>query len=365
MLRFQKGFFILVIFVLSGQAVAQSKQVIGYYQSWNWQESPQQLDPQNIPYNKLTIINYSFFYPLESGEIVGMDPIADRFLLKGETDSNSGEMVSGGSIIELAKRQGSKVVLSIGGWDNSNNFPQVAADSLKRTTFAHWCVKHIQEYGFDGIDIDWEFPGYKRHKGTPQDRENFTILLQTVRDSLQALAKKSAKSYLLTTSLPAAASHLVDLEVPKISAIVDYINIMTWDLFGSGGPVSNHNSALYSPAHGDSGRCLDGAFKLYHKTHNVPAEKINLGAAFYGHSFTQCSDIYKEHQGRDKELFPEKDGIQYRQIPEKMNLFERFWDPRAQAPYLVSKSQKMLISLDDEESVALKSDYIIKNNAAG
>ena len=220
--RFQFWFLAFVIILISGQLCAQNKVVIGCYQSWKLQHFPELLNPQNIPYDKLTVINYSFFYPLESGEIVGMDPAADRYLLKGETDSLSTNIAPGESIIELAKRHGTKVILSIGGWETSNNFPQVSADPTKRANFAHWCIKHIQQYGFDGIDIDWEFPGYKKHKGTDQDRENFTILLQTVRDSLQTLEEKSGKSLMLTVSLPAAAVHLLDIEVEKITPIVDY-----------------------------------------------------------------------------------------------------------------------------------------------
>lgn len=355
----------LLIMIVSGHVMGQKKTVIGYYQSWQWRKAPALLSPRNIPYDKLTVINYSFFYPLESGEIVGMDPAADRYLLQGERDTSLPDIDPAGSIIELAKRQGARVVLSIGGWENSSNFPQVAADPQKRAHFAHSCVQHIRHYGFDGIDVDWEFPGYVRHKGTPQDRQNFTLLLQTVRDSLQALGGKTGAQYLLSISLPAAASHLVDLEVQKISAISDYINIMTWDLFSPGGKISNHNSALNGPAQGDSARCLDGAFKLYHDAHGVPAEKINLGAAFYGYAYKQCSKIYGEHQGADTSLFKGEDGIPYAQIAEKMNLFERFWDPKAQAPYLVSDSLNMLISLDDEESVALKADYIMQNKAGG
>jgi GH18 family chitinase/predicted TIM-barrel fold metal-dependent hydrolase len=343
----------------------EKKEIIGCYQSWKWQKFPKLLNPQNIPYDKLTMIYYSFFYPLESGKIVGMDPVADRYLLKGETDSLSKNIDPVGSIVELAKPHGTKVILSIGGWTTSNNFPAVSADPQKRANFAHWCVKHIGEYGFDGIDIDWEFPGYKRHKGTPQDRKNFTLLLQTVRDSLQTYGDKCGKSFLLTASLPAAASHLPDIEVQKVSSIVDYINIMTYDLFGSWGKISNHNSALYGPAQGDSARCLDGAFRLYHEDHNVPAEKINLCAAFFGYSYTNCTEIYGEHQGADTSLFQTGEDILYSNIVDKMDLFERYWDPKAQAPYLVSKSHNMLISLDDEESVALKADYVINNKAAG
>lgn len=356
---------VMVLILMSCEMSVEKKQVIGCYRSWNFQKSPERLSPQNIPYDKLTMVYYSFFYPLETGEIVGMDPAADRYLLEGKTDLLSVKIEPGNSIIRLAKEHGTKVILSIGGWTTSDNFPQVSADAQKRAYFAHWCIKHIQRYGFDGIDIDWEFPGYKSHKGTPQDRENFTILLQTVRDSLQVLGDKSGKKYVLTASLPAAASHLPDIEVQKVSEIVDYINIMTYDLHGSWGKISNHNSALYGPAQGDSGRCLDGAFKLYHEAHNVPAEKITLCAAFFGYSYRNCSEMYGTHDGADTALFAAGEDIYYSKIAEKMDLFDRFWDEKAQAPYLISKKSSTLISLDDEESVALKAGYVIEKNAGG
>ena len=125
-----KWLFILLILSISCQESIKQKEVIGYYQSWNWQNSKNALDPNNIPYDKLTIINYSFFYPLQSGEIIGMDPVADRYLLKAETESKSSDKEAHKSIIELAKNHGTKVVLSIGGWDTSNNFPVVSAFDL-------------------------------------------------------------------------------------------------------------------------------------------------------------------------------------------------------------------------------------------
>ena len=365
MKRCQNQVLILLLLMMFGPLLAQEKETVGFYQSWMWKQYPVMMNPAAIPYGKLTAINYAFFYPLESGEILGMDPAADRYLLQGEADDMPAGAEPAASIIELARAHGTRVLLSIGGWETSGNFPQVAADPQKRARFAHGCIRHIRNYGFDGIDIDWEFPGYVRHNGTPQDRFNFTYLLQTVRDSLAAYGKTTGRQYLLSASLPAAAGHLPDIDVQKITPILDYLNIMTYDLFGPWGKISNHHTALYGPAQGDSARCLDGAFKLYHDIHGVPAEKINLCAAFSGHVYTNCTEIYGEHQGGDNDLFPAGDGVLYAHIMEKADWFERQWDPVAQAPYLVSASRKILISLDDEASVALKADYIIRNKAHG
>lgn len=363
--RFQKFILLLISLGLLLPLCGQQKEVIGYYASWNWQKDREQFNPQAIPYDKLTAVAYAFFYPLESGEIVGVDPVADRYLLGGEADSLVGNTKPGETLVELAHRSGAKVILSIGGWEHSGNFPQVSADPLKRATFAHGCVEHIKKYGFDGIDIDWEFPGYVQHNGTPQDKQNFTLLLQTVKDSLRALGKRTGNSYQLSAALPAAASHLEDIELQKITNILDYLNIMTYDLFGPWSKISNHNSALFAPQQGDSARCLDGAFKLYHQANGVPAGKINLGAAFYGHTYANCTEIYSGHQGADTAFFQEGEAIDYSQIAEHFGEFERHWDEKAQAPYLVSAAHKILVSFDDEESLARKADYVIRNNARG
>ncbi|MFZ0389798.1 MAG: glycosyl hydrolase family 18 protein, partial [Calditrichia bacterium] len=353
---------LLLMTLLLSSLPAQEKNIIGYFQSWDWQNNPEKMQPQNIPFEKLTAVTYAFFYPLEDGKIVGMDSVADRFLLEGKSGLAEQNRPS---LIGLAHKNGTKVILSIGGWDHSDNFPQVSADPQKRRNFARWCLNHIRHYGFDGIDVDWEFPGYKSHNGTPDDKYNFTLLLQTVRDSLQQLSTKTGRDYLLSASLPAAAGHLPDIQVQKISQILDYLNIMTYDLFGPWGSISNHNSALYGPAKGDSARCVDGAFRLYHQQHHIPAEKINLGMAFYGHSYAGCSEMYSPHQGADTTLFSKNGSPGYAQIAKYFPLFDRRWDQKAQTSYLVSDSLDILVSFDDVESIKMKADYILQKDAAG
>ena len=99
----QKVSILFIIVIMSCQSPVEKKEIIGCYLSWKREQNQELLNPQNIPYDKLTMINYSFFYPLKSGEIVGMDPNADHNLLKGSQNNKS--------IIELAKQYGTKVIL--------------------------------------------------------------------------------------------------------------------------------------------------------------------------------------------------------------------------------------------------------------
>ena len=344
---------------------SQSKEIIGYYFCRKWKERNGLVIPRTIPYKKFTIINYAFFKPLPSGKIVGIDAEADSFLLKGEVDSLSGKIIPGTSIIDFAHRNKVRVMLSIGGWEDSGNFSQVASDSVRRSTFAKSCVSYIKKYGFDGIDIDWEFPCYVPHNGTPQDKQDFTFLLQSLRAALDALEENAGKHYLLSAALPNAPVHITNIEVKKVAKILDFLNVMTYDYHGAWDPVSGHNAPLYASVQGDSILTVDGSFKLYHQTYNVPASKINLGVPFYGRAYSDCIGLNASHKGPAVDLFSGEGVGTYYEILKVMKLFKRHWDDKAKVPYLISKSKKIFVSYDDKESIGYKADYVLKNHIRG
>ncbi|HAL56378.1 MAG TPA: hypothetical protein DCP63_07880 [Bacteroidetes bacterium] len=357
---------LIIILLIALPATGQRKEIIGYYPSWKWANRNHLVTPKTIPYAKLTMINYAFFYPSPDGGITGIDTLeeVEQSILLGERDSTTGLRLRETSLIHRAHAHGVKVMLSIGGWTGSSEFPAVAADPAKRAAFGHACARQIVDYGFDGIDIDWEFPGYAQHKGTPNDKATFTLLLQAIRDSLDALGKQTRRRYLLTAALPAGRRHAANIEVEKVTALLDYLNLMTYDFFSSWGPMSNHNAPLYAPAKGDSLFNVDGAFRLYHVKYGVPAGKINLGAPFYGYTFKNCSALHAPHSGSDAEHFP-GDGFFYHDIVTRLPEFTRFWDEKAKVPYLVHNTWKTLVSYDDEESIGLKAQYVLDKNAAG
>jgi chitinase len=355
---------VLALLVVAGSTMAQRKEIIGYYPSWKWNSRGSIMTPARIPFGKLTMINYAFFYPLPDGRIVGRDTIGDDIFLRGEPDEGGGKHKTGTALVELAHQSGVKVLLSIGGWEDSSNFPEVAASETKRQQFAHSCVDRIREYDFDGIDIDWEYPGYAEHKGTPDDKGNLTRLLQITRDSLMSHGNQIGKKLFLTAALPAGASNLSGFDMEKVSDLLDMINVMTYDLSGTWDPVSGHNAPLFSPNESDSSRNIDAAFRLFTVTHNVPASKVNIGVPFYGHTFANCTAPYAPHSGSDTVHFSTH-GCFYYDIVPVMDKFTRHWDDRAKVPYLVSQEWKTFISYDDEESVGHKAQYVLDQNAGG
>jgi chitinase len=365
MQKLYRWFNLLLIAFIAIPAMSQKKEIIGYYPSWKWRTTPNHvMTPVLIPYQKLTTIVYSFFKPLTDGTVTGRDSIGDELILKGERDNQTGTYKPGTALVELAHRHGIKVMVSVGGWDDSSNFPEIAASELARKQFAHSCVEQLRHFGFDGIDIDWEYPCFSEHQGTPADKQDYTKLLQATRDSLNVYGKETGNHYLLTAALPAVETVTKNYEMEKIAVLLDMLNVMTYDLNGEWDSLSGHNAPLYAPTSTDTVRNLDAAFKLYTKKYKIPASKINLGVPFYGHTYKNCTALYAAHKGVDTTHFSSQ-GCFYADLVQSKETFIRKWDERAKVPYLINPSWNELISYDDEESVRCKAQYVNENNACG
>jgi chitinase len=122
--------------------------------------------PQQIPATKLTHLLYSFADNSADGTLTFSDPYADTDIhFPGDSWSDSGKNVYGAvKQLGLLKQQNRnlKVMLSVGGWTYTNekkHLDPVGASAAARKKFAASCVDFIKNYGFDGIDVDWEYPG--------------------------------------------------------------------------------------------------------------------------------------------------------------------------------------------------------------
>ncbi|MBK7762582.1 MAG: fibronectin type III domain-containing protein [Bacteroidetes bacterium] len=366
---------ILVYFLAMGLAASATAQscldIIGYYPNWQWYDRAQLVKPSTIQYSKYSIINYAFFKPESNGSISSTDTWADENLLLGQINwsTTSVSYYPNTSIIDKAHLVGTKVLPSIGGWTLSEHFPSIASSITKRTLFAHSCCDLIRTYNFDGIDIDWEYPGYTPHNGTLADKANYTLFLQQIRDSLNQLGIVNSKTYLLTTCVGASQSNMLNIEWNNVKNIVDIINLMSYDFFGSWDANANHNSPLFKPLQGDPTFNLDSAVSYLLNYYQVPANKLAAGVAFYGRSAktSGAPSLFAPITGADNITFNEDDGTpMYYNILKKQNLFTNHWDTNAQVPYLTGNGAlHTFVSYDDPQSIALKAQYIKNQNLRG
>lgn len=304
---------------------------------------------------------------MPDGSITSTDIWADENLLLGpmvwwpdpHNDSTR-------SLPYLARQAGVKVLPAIGGWNDSSHFPGIAADSLKRQTFVTACINLIDTYNFDGIDLDWEYPGYAPHGGTPADKENFTLLLQDLRQAMDEHSLQTGNDYLLTSCFGVTISHMQHIDWENILPLIDKVNLMTYDFHGSWDPESNHHTPLYAAAVGDPDWCLHGAFTLINQTYGVPPEKINLGVAFYGKALANCTQLYGPHTGYDGSTFWQDEGQPlYYNIMLKMDMFTRYWDDQVKCPYLLGNTINTFVTYDDPVSIGYKAQYVMDNDIGG
>ena len=363
---------IVLFFIMTDIKAQPPREIIGYYPAWQWYDRGGLVNPQTIPYSKYSIINYSFFKPNFDGTISGLDAWADENLLQGkinyQTEPNT--HYPNTSLVDLAHQAGVKVLISIGGWTESYLFSRIAADPRKRKKFASECRRLVEKYHLDGIDIDWEYPGVADRDGKPADKQNFTFLLRGIRDSLNRLSTQTPKKYLLTGAFSASKKHMAHIEWGKINPLLDAINLMTYDFYGSWDSQAGHNSPLFATAYDDSEANIDGAVKALTTIYGVSASKINIGAAFYGRSLKtkETPEVLTALTGKvDTITFHTDEGSPlYYNILKQKDHFTEHWDEYAQVPYLTGKDDlKTFVSYDDARSIANKAHYVTAKKLRG
>lgn len=223
---------------------SNDKIVTAYYASWQYYDRNGLAKPENLDFSKIDRINFAFFQTDVNGMLWGTDAGIDPIVLFGPKNYNPGPgdqeycswdgpgqkncayHFSDDGIISRVHASGGTIYPSIGGWTLSNTFPAMAASPTARTMFANQCKQLVLDYDFDGIDIDWEYPGYADHGGTPDDKDNFTLLLQIVRAELDTLYPLTGKRYGLTAALPCGPSNIDNIDVEMVSAILDEVRTL-------------------------------------------------------------------------------------------------------------------------------------------
>lgn len=260
-----------------------------------------------------------------------------------------------------------KIVLSIGGW-GADGFSQMAGSSTRRKTFIDSVMAFVDKYQLDGVDIDWEYPvtgGDIVH--SDNDKNNFTKLLKDFREALDQRTASDGSKMLLTIAAAADYGYWQDsINVKQAIQYLDYVNLMTYDYNGAWSDTTGHHTNYSAPTSewGWPGSSMVTSVK-YALEAGVPAEKIIVGAAAYGKEFKGVTS--KANNGLGQSYTGGCRDIDLSEIMDLVNNpnsgFKRYWDSKAQAPYLFDGST--FICYDDAESVKLKAEYVVKNNLAG
>lgn len=364
--------------------------VVGYYTAWG--AASKGYTPACIPAEKLTHINYAFaaISPNSHRCILGDEQADIQRVFSAEESVDGkpdkpGPEADGlrGNFNQLRKLKEKhphlKVLISIGGWTGSDEFTDLAQTSDARREFARSCIElYFRKYPglFDGIDIDWEFPvsGGLR-EGRPQDRQNFTLLLEEFRRQVDQQGQADSKGYLLTAATSARPQEYANLDLEKVVEYLDWINLMAYDFHISSEVKTNFNAPLFpypnDPSAGpdiwEHYNC-DAAVKGYLKT-GVPPDKLVLGVPFYGRGW---QGVPAANQGLFQPVKGPAQGaggagmFDYAEIvKDHLPFSQRYWHPDAQVPWLYQPDRGVFISYDDTYSLRLKAEYVKEHSLGG
>lgn len=325
---------IAVVFAGSfSNSQAQNKAVVGYYYFWDKSAFPY----TEIEFNKVTCISHAFIVPNSDGTL-SPEPGATM------SDYLYPQMIT------AAHSANVKVVVTVGGYGDGKGygFSSIAAGATARANFAGNLKDFCLQYDYDGVDIDWEYPG-------AGDRANFVLMMRAVHDSLASAGRNLS----LSAAVPGYIGSGYDFGA--LDSLLDWVGVMTYDYYGSWTSVSGFVSPLYDPAPGattDNEGSINSSMTQFLQGTTIPSSKLFMGLAFYGYNF-QAAGLYKPRTGAAP-------SVSYANAVAYQNSgWTYHWDDVSKGPYLTDASGTHIITFDDTNSIALKCNYLKNKNLGG
>ena len=253
---------------------------------------------------------------------------------------------------------GLKIMVSVGGWGGCSFCSDLFASDTSRRNFAKTTVTLFKQYGIDGLDLDWEYPaieGFPGHKYDTADRNNFTLLIKALRNEM-------GNHYLLSFAAGGFQRYLEQsVDWNAVLPLVDFVNLMTYDLVGGYATVTGHHTPLqdYTPGQESATKCVN--WLLYRKQ---PSQKLIIGAAMYARVWENVPD--SNHGLYQPGKF--KRGVAYADFTNYFSDtsgYRYYWDEKAKAPWQYNSAQQLFASFDDKRSIEEKILFIRRKKLGG
>jgi chitinase len=342
------------------------QRIVGYFPDWTYSRDAKcRYTVEDIDPTLFTHLNFAF------ARVDGGDRSAPSFKLAPFDKTDLGPNGQYARFVGLKKKNPKlKLLLSVGGWTHSDPpydwiFSAMAETPAGRKQFVDSAIKYLRDNGFDGLDLDWEYPSEPTRGGRAMDTANYVKLLRDVRAGFDAEKLAAGKEKLLFTTASPAGVYIKWYDLPKIHPSLDWINLMSYDYSGNWDHRTGHNAP--NP---DYGPGVAASVSIY-EGFGVPPSKIVVGLAAYGYTFGGVEEAKvgtPSTTAGPKQHCTETPGlIAYSEMMEILNSgrAKSEWDDNAHVPFAYDEKAKIFFSYDDPRSWNQKLDFIESKGLGG
>ncbi|XP_076310763.1 endochitinase-like isoform X2 [Tachypleus tridentatus] len=360
--------YFLLLVGLTSQAYASDLKLVCYYTNWAvYRPGLAKFTPENINPFLCTHLIYAFAGFGKNYELKPLDSYND--IEKGNYRK----------FVGLKKYNPDlKTMIAIGGWnEGSKRFSKLVRESSTRENFIHSVIRYLRQNRFDGLELDWEYPG-SRDGSNNGDRKGYALLIKELREAFDQEGDSRRKERLiLSVAVPAGKDYIDNgYDVPEISKCVDFMNVLSYDYHTAYEAIVDHHAHLYKPPNvgrWDERNRLNVNWTInYYLELGAPKHKLIVGIPTYGRSFTLLDPDDNEINapadgpGEEGPSTREKGYLAYHEICQ--NILEKDWQVRRPysdifGPFCFKGDQ--WVGFDDEVIITKKANYIREQGLGG
>jgi chitinase len=291
-------------------------------------------------FETLDVINCAFIYADSNGDLSGTAVL---------NNINN-------YIMPKAREHGNWVLFSVA---PSSEWSDIVSTRTRMISFADNIVAMINQYGFDGVDIDWETP-------EPAEATKFTELMELIYTKV----KENNPNHLVTAAIAGGMWQPPRYDLPNSHQYLDYINMMTYGMVNNNGYYQNalYKSTIFDDAINSAGKTLtscsiEESVAIY-QSYGIPNSKIIVGVAFYGIMQTRTYNTSTQTWSS----WTKEGSVSYTYIQNNYlsnSAYQYHYDNNAGVPYIVSTDGSVFISYDNPRSILDKSEYILEQGLGG